>query len=141
KHKDLFSPIIIMMLVVGDESGNLIDAFENASRYYAMHHTFQKSIRSAMAMPLLTFVFFMSISGFIFVFIIPRFADMFCSLHHELPSLTVYMIGVSEFIRSWAMLGLCVVVSIMIMVVHYYCKTVGRLWKDKVMMKMPFLGT
>jgi type IV pilus assembly protein PilC len=91
-------------------------------------------------MPLLTLLFFLGISSFIFVFIIPRFADMFSSLQQELPALTRSMINVSNFIRSASMIYVLVCVGIIFFVIQYYSKSAGKQLWDKVQVKIPFFG-
>jgi type IV pilus assembly protein PilC len=140
KHNKLCDPIVIVMLTAGYESGNIINAMENVSLYFYKQHAFKKSIRAALAMPLLTLLFFLGISFFIFVFIIPRFADMFKSLQQELPSLTCYMIQLSDFMCSFSMIyvvgGLC----ILLFTAYYYCRNKGKKRWDVVVDKMPFIS-
>ena len=140
KHDKLCDPIVMVMLSAGHESGNVISAVENVALYFHKQHTFNKSIRSALAMPFLTLLFFIGISFFIFVFIIPRFADMFSSLQQELPPLTRSMIKLSDFIRSFSMVYVVSGLSITFFAVHYYCKNAGKKMLDIVIARMPFIG-
>lgn len=141
-HKQplLSDPIVMIMLTAGHESGNLINAIENVALYFHKQHSFNKSIRSALAMPLLTLLFFIGISSFIFVVIIPRFADMFYSFDQELPALTRFMITASEFVRSSSMLYVLGFLGILVFLIYYYCTTVGKQRWNSIVMKMPFIG-
>jgi type II secretory pathway component PulF len=85
-------------------------------------------------------LFFIGISCFIFIFIIPRFAEMFQSLHQELPILTRSMISMSTFVRSKEMVWLTVFFVMAIFIVRYYCLTVGKKVWHKFIMQMPFVG-
>ena len=140
KHNKLCDPIVMVMLSAGHESGNVISAVENVALYFYKQHAFNKSVRSALAMPFLTLLFFIGISFFIFVFIIPRFADMFSSLQQELPPLTRSMITLSDFIRSFSMVYVVSGLAITFCVVHYYCKNMGKKMLDTVVARMPFIG-
>jgi type IV pilus assembly protein PilC len=140
KQPLLSDPIVMIMLTAGHESGNLINAIENVALYFHKQYAFNKSIRSALAMPFLTLLFFIGISGFIFVFIIPRFADMFNSVHQDLPALTQYMINVSDFIRGSSMIFVLGFVAAGIVAAYYYCTTVGKQWWDRLLMRFPFIG-
>ena len=140
KQPLLSDPIVMIMLTAGHESGNLINAIENVALYFHKQYAFNKSIRSALAMPFLTLLFFIGISGFIFVFIIPRFADMFNSVHQDLPALTQYMINVSDFIRGSSMIFVLGFVAAGIVAAYYYCTTVGKQRWDRLLMRFPFIG-
>ena len=140
KNNRLCDAITNVMLVAGDESGNLINAMENVALYFHKQHIFSKNIRSALAMPFLTLLFFMGITAFIFVFIIPRFIDMFHSFHQDLPLLTRYMINISEFICSSSMLYVIIGFAFVVAGISYYCKTSGKKKWDRFVLKIPFLG-
>ena len=141
KHKNSVDPIVKIMLVAGHDSGRLIHASENASSYYKTHHFFTKNIRSVLAMPLLTLLFFIGISSFIFIFIIPRFAQMFSSLDHTLPVITQYMICISDFIRSWSMVILVGIVAVIVACLWHYFRHDGKKVGSILLMNMPFVGT
>jgi len=141
KCDKLCNQIVTVMLIAGDESGNLINAMENVALYFHKQHVFNKNIRAVLAMPLLTLLFFVGITCFIFVFIIPRFIDMFNSLQQELPPLTRFMIEVSEFIRSPSMIYLLGCSAIVIFIVYRYCATRNKKIWNNIIIKMPFLGS
>jgi len=142
KHSELCDPIIVIMLAAGHESGNLITAMENVALYFHNQYIFNKNLRTALAMPLLTLLFFVGISGFIFVCIIPRFADMLSSLQQELPALTRSMISISEFISSYAMIYLIAIMAITIFCAYRYVITAqGKKRWGSMLNHIPFLGT
>lgn len=140
KQQALSDPIVAIMLTAGQESGNFVNALENVALYFHKQHAFNKSVRAALAMPFLTLLFFIGISCFIFILIIPRFAEMFQSLQQELPSLTRNMIAVSDFMRSSSMVWVVSLLIIVIVGAHYYCSTVGKKTWSRVMMGIPFVG-
>ncbi|HSC25166.1 MAG TPA: type II secretion system F family protein [Candidatus Babeliales bacterium] len=141
KHPYLCDRIVMAMLIAGNESGNLIGAMENVALYYHKQYAFSKSIRSVLAMPLLTLLFFIGISLFIFIFIIPRFVDMFSSLNQELPALTRTMISMSEYIRSVSMVYTIGIVTILLGAIHYYFTKLNRKKWDAITIKIPFIGS
>jgi type IV pilus assembly protein PilC len=141
KQPLLSDPIVMIMLTAGHESGNLINAIENVALYFQKQHQFNKNIRSALAMPFLTLLFFIGISWFIFVFIIPRFADMFASVHQDLPALTQYMINMSDFMRGGSMFFVLIFFTVSIVALYYYCTTVGKQLWNNILMHLPFIGS
>lgn len=141
KHRTFFDPIVMVMLIAGYESGNVMSAMENVAIYFHQQHAFNKSIRAALAMPLLTLLFFIGITIFIFVCIIPRFAEMFSSLQQELPPLTHSMIHISQFMCSSSMIYLLGVVGITFFTVYYYFSHAGKAIWNRLLIQIPFIGT
>ncbi len=140
KHHIVADPIVTVMLTAGNESGNIIHAVENVAIYFHKQHVFNKNIRAALAMPFLTLLFFIGISCFIFICIIPRFADMFSSLQQELPALTRTMIEVSNFIRSSAMVYLVIFLAIVAFCLYRYCISIGKQRWDSFVDHVPCIG-
>ncbi len=140
KYSSFFDSIVMVMLTAGYESGDVVSAMENVALYFHKQHAFKKSIRAALAMPLLTLLFFVGITCFIFIFIIPRFADMFSSLQQELPPLTAGMLAVSEFVCSFSMVYLLGGLGIAVLVMYYYFSHTGKKVWDNLIIRMPFIG-
>jgi len=141
KHQALCDPIVVIMLAAGHESGNIIHAIENVAHYFHKQYIFNKNLRAALAMPFLTLLFFIGISFFIFVFIIPRFADMFSSLQQELPALTRFMLSVSVFMSSYLMLYLAIffIITIIFMQRYFLTKQGRRKW-NSIINNIPFVS-
>jgi type IV pilus assembly protein PilC len=141
KHEVLRDPIVAVMLAAGHESGNIINASESVALYFHKQYIFNKNLRSALAMPFLTLLFFIGISFFIFVFIIPRFAQMFDSFGQELPTLTRYMIAISDFIGSSAMVYAVVIIAMAVFCIYRYCATAqGKKIRKAFIDNIPFIG-
>ena len=140
KYSSFFDPIVMVMLTAGYESGDVMSAMENVALYFYKQHAFKKNIRAVLAMPLLTLLFFIGITCFIFIFIIPRFADMFNSLQQELPPLTSFMIRMSAFMSSSSMLYVLGVLGVIFYVVYYYFTHTGKKVWDRLIIQMPFIG-
>jgi type IV pilus assembly protein PilC len=140
RHKKIAHPMISCMLTAGNEAGDVSKAFEHCAAYCTKQATFEKNVRAAVAMPSLTFLFFIGVSAFIFTMIIPRFADMFGSLQQELPLLTRRMIAISDFMRSSTMLLMIAVVTVVFFVLRYYSTRGAKKWYDATLLSVPFVG-
>lgn len=142
KHHVLSDSIVVVMLSAGHESGNIINAIDNVALYFYKQYTFNKNLRAALAMPFLTLLFFVVISFFIFIFIIPRFADMFSSLQKELPPLTRYMISMSECMSSYVMVYFFLSVIVAAFCIRrYFMSAQGRKKWNVIINSLPFIGT
>ncbi len=137
----LCDTFVSTILIVGHESGFLAQAVDHVAAYYYTKNSWEKNVRAALAMPLLTLSFFMGISLFIFLFIMPRFADMFTSMNVELPLLTHYMMKISCFMSSASILYVVLLMIVGFMLIcHVMKQSKKQLWY-RIIMKVPFIGT
>ena len=137
KYTSLCNPITLALLRAGEDSGSNIDAFERISQYYSAQHDFKKKICAVIAMPLLTLVFFITISLIIFVFIVPRFAELFSSLGHNLPWFTRLIVTMSEYIGSLSMVWLMSIASMIVIFLWWYAQH-RRLSIENVVIYIPY---
>jgi type IV pilus assembly protein PilC len=101
KYKKIFSPLFINMIKAGEIGGNMDETLERlADHFEKQHHTKQK-ITSALAYPLT--VGFIAILAVIFLLVkvVPTFVAMFEDFGGELPAITRFVLGASEWMQSF----------------------------------------
>ena len=140
-HKKIFNRLMVSIVVVGESTGKLEDAFLQLATYFEQEHETRKRIKAAMRYP--TFVIIaLAIAMFILnIFVIPTFAEMFAKFNAELPLMTRILIGTSNFfVTYWHVLLLCILGTFI--GVRGYLKTpVGRLKWDRIKLKIPIVGS
>ena len=57
KHRHIFNPLMIEMVRIGYETGNLVASLHRLVSYLETMQEFRKKIRMALTMPLITFLF------------------------------------------------------------------------------------
>lgn len=137
KQSFLNDPIVSIMLKAGCESDNIIPAIDAVTLYFYKLHSFKKNIRSILMMPLLTFFFFIGITLFIFIVIIPRFADIFQSLQCELPLLTQYIFYLSQFMSGFSLVYCLITIAFFSYIVYRIVPKKGWLF---LLLRLPFIG-
>lgn len=134
-----FTPIMITMIQVGQESGSLVLALEYLGEYLEMQQTVNQQLRRAALMPMLTLVFFCFIVLALFLIVVPRFEQIFTSMNKELPRITQIMIDISQFIASTGFLFAVVGVLIIgICLFNYFRSMAGRKNLDRAIMHIPY---
>ena len=98
----VFDPITLSLLAVG-QAGALAPALQAIAHRLQMKHDFVKKVRAALLMPLVTSIFFMLCSAFLFVFVVPSFEHLFATAKH-IPFLTRALFALSAWLRSSACL-------------------------------------
>ncbi len=142
KHPQLFNSLMIQMVYVGQESGTLAASLGLLSDYVHVHQEFQRQLRSAALMPLITLGFFVVIALVIFMVVIPRFAALFASVNHELPYLTKLLIAFSGFMASANVLYVGIVLLAFGAGLTWYSRTArGRRRIDACYVRIPYVHT
>lgn len=124
----------------GEESGDLIKAFERMSVYYDRMTKTRAKATSAMIYP--AFVLFVAaiVIVIIMTYAVPTFASTFKSLDMELPLMTKIVIGVSDFFSNYIWLMVLVIAGIILGVKLYARTANGRIKVDKFKLALPLLG-
>lgn len=139
-HKKIFNRLMVSIVVVGESTGKLEDAFLQLATYFEQEHETRKRIKAAMRYP--TFVVIaLAIAMFILnIFVIPTFAEMFAKFNAELPLMTRILIGTSNFFVTYWHVLLLSILGVFIGVRSYLKTPVGRLKWDRVKLKIPIVG-
>ena len=93
-------PFYMQSIKVSESSGILDKVLMELSRFLKEQDRIKKQISSAMAYPL--FIFFVSIGavGFMMGVVVPKITAVFESMNQELPPITQFVIGMSDFVAN-----------------------------------------
>jgi general secretion pathway protein F len=140
KYPDTFSSIFISMVQAGETSGTLELVLERLADITEKQEALKNRIRSAMAYPA-----FMSIIGvlvlfFLLAYIVPGITSIFEDMNQVLPTMTIMLINIHHFLKSYWWLFLIIAGSL------FFCtkaigKTAnGRYFLDKTRLLIPVAG-
>ena len=109
QHK-AFNPLLISLVEAGEEGGMLARALEEAAVLLERQEALRSKIRSAMFYPAFVMTFAVLILVFFFMFLVPKFKEVFATLSIELPTITVVMFGMGDwFAEYWYVIALIVI--------------------------------
>jgi type IV pilus assembly protein PilC len=92
-----FDTLSIVLVQVGEHSGNLGSACHMMNVYNNERELFVKKIKEALVGPVITLLFFLLTLLFLFFFIVPYFASLLQISGKAIPPLTAILIQVSQF--------------------------------------------
>lgn len=141
RFPNIFSPLFIELIELGEESGHLDESFMHVGNYLSLEFETRKRFKAAIRYPMIVVVTILLAIVVVNIFVIPNFAKLYSSFHTELPLPTVMMINFSNFLRdSWYfLLGGVVLLGFFI---RNYLKTVsGRFFWDRYQLRLPIIGT
>ena len=135
-----FSHLYVSMVSAGEVSGQMDVILERLADYQEASDHLTREIKSAMTYPVISMVLVLGITSFLMLGVVPTFRGIFESLDAELPAITQFVLGLSDFMRrQWMTIfgGL----GAMIFAVSVFKKTPrGRLVFDHLFLKLPVFG-
>jgi len=140
RHPKIFPKIYVNMIKAGEASGQLDTVLNRLAEYQESTAALKSEIKSAMTYPIVSLVMVLGITGFLLVFIIPKFEDMFKSMNVQLPAMTKVLIATSLFLKNNLILWVMALIVAGVLL-RFYIKTArGCRQKDWLILKMPIFG-
>jgi len=140
KNVNIFPPIIISLVKIGEETGRLDKTLEEASKHLYRVEEIISQTKRAMMYPV--FVIF-SISGaFLFwlIYVLPKILGVFKQMQIKLPLPTIILMKVVETFQQYWLLFLLIpfIATIFLIILYKNSKTQATI--EKALLKLPFIG-
>jgi type IV pilus assembly protein PilC len=142
KHPHVFSRLYINMIKAAEIGGILDIILDRLSGFLEKEMEIKGKIKSAMMYPTIVLVFAVFIVIALFLFVLPRFKDIFSSMDVQMPMCTQMLFNISDWLGphyGWVfllVLGIGSTVAFKI-----YNKTEkGRYQVDKLKLRVPIFG-
>ncbi len=140
QHPKIFNQLFVSVVHVGENTGQLDASFAQLSNYLEREQATRKQIKAATRYPM--FVIFALVAAVIIlnIFVIPVFAGMFSKFGADLPGMTLFLLGMSDFfINRWYVL--VIGIGVLIFITKQYKDTQkGRIKWDYFKIKAPIIG-
>lgn len=140
KHPKVFEPLTLNMIAAGEASGTIDDSLDRLAVHYEKSYATRQKVVSAMVYPVVVLVLAFGVVIFLLTSIVPMFVEMFESLDAELPAITLFVLGASEFMQKYwyILVGLVFLVVIGIYVMNRTKE--GKYMIDSFLLRMPLIG-
>jgi len=142
QYPKIFAPITVGLIQAGEAGGILDQVLDRIATLMEEQAKIRGQIIGALIYPILVLVLAISVSLGLLIFIVPRFKDMFDNMGAELPALTSFMLGLSNFVTSFGFaVGAPLATFVGIYLFRgYYATKEGRLLIDRSIFKVPLFG-
>ncbi|MGU5762247.1 MSHA fimbrial biogenesis protein MshG [Aeromonas hydrophila] len=140
-HPKVFSSLFVAIIHVGENTGQLEEAFLQLANYFELELETRKRIKTAMRYPSFVLIAIGIAMVILNIMVIPVFAGMFAKFGVELPLATRILLATSHFFVHywWVMLG---VLLAMVFGWRRWVSTVkGKLTWHRWQLKLPIVGT
>jgi len=140
-HPRIFTSLFVSIVHVGENTGQLDNAFHKLATYFEREQETRKRIKAAMRYP--TFVLSAITVAIVIlnIFVIPTFAGMFSKLGADLPWATKALIASSNFFMNYWPHMLVVGIGLFFGFRYYVRTPAGKLAWDKRKLKIPIVGS
>lgn len=141
EQSDVFDEITLNLIEAGEESGNLETILERLATELEESKNLGDKLRSAMIYPIIILVIIIAVMVLMMLVLVPSMAEIYGDFGAQLPLVTRILMSMSDFFLKfwWAIL---VVIAVVVIGVKYYLDTKkGKRNFDKLVLKIPAIGT
>ncbi|MCX7625745.1 MAG: type II secretion system F family protein [Candidatus Sumerlaeaceae bacterium] len=140
RHPRVFNQFFLSMVKAGEASGMLDAILDQVAIYMEKAASIRRKVKSATMYPAAVTVFAILIMTLIMWKVVPVFQEIFEGLGGDLPMLTKFVIGCSNFVRDRWYVVLAAVIGLGIVVVQWGKTKPGRYQIDSLKLKLPIFG-
>jgi len=137
----VFDNLTIAMVEAGEAGGVLDETLRRLALLLEQNSKLQNQVKGALGYPITVFVVAILVFLGMTIFLIPSFANTFRLLNAELPAFTLFMVALSDFLRSaGALLLVAALILAFVLLARFYKTPFGRRQIDRLMLKLPLFG-
>jgi type IV pilus assembly protein PilC len=101
RHKKVFDPLFVAMVRAGETGGVLDSALLRVADQLEKAEALRRQVKSAMTYPTVIITFAMAVVFALVTFLVPVFAGVFKEFGGELPLITRFTVGLSDFVKGY----------------------------------------
>ncbi len=141
KQNNVFPKLLINMVKTSEMTGDLAGTLDEMADYYTEIEKSRKQMISAMTYPAVILVLAIAAIVFVIVTVVPQFIDMFKSNNATLPSITLFIINMSNFLtHKWYVIAIILLVTLIVYRTLFNNVKGFRKVMQTIFMKLPVIG-
>ena len=140
KHPLVFSTLYVNMVRAAEVGGILDQILDRLATFLEKDLEVRQKVKSAMMYPVMVLIFSFLVLVAIFMFVLPKFKEIFDQMNVEMPATTQFLFAASDFLVSywWALAGM--LIGGLIALRRYVRTPKGRYQYDYLKLKVPLIG-
>jgi type IV pilus assembly protein PilC len=140
RHPKVFNRLYVCMVDAGEKGGLLAEILSRLATYLENTARLRKKVKSAMMYPTVVTIIAIGITIFLMVKVVPVFGDIFKGFGAKLPTPTMILIQVSEFLQRTILYLLPALAGAVYGVFAFVKTKRGRELWDRTRIKLPIFG-
>jgi type IV pilus assembly protein PilC len=137
RHPKVFSVLYVSMVRAGETGGFLDTTLIRVAEHLEAEDALRRQVKSAMVYPAVVLSFAMIVLLALVTFIVPVFAKVFTENGSELPGLTRFTLGVSDFVRHYPYVLVGIAVGSVVGFMKWKSSPSGRAAWDRMRLRTP----
>ncbi len=139
-YRNVFEDHWIELIGIGEVSGKMEDVLEDLNKQIADSRETRKKVKSAMMYPIVLIIVAVVVVSAMLSFVVPTFANMFKEMDAELPDITKFVMGASDFIMSYGIYIFGGVIALAVAFRQYMKTEAGRRRVGAIGLACPMVG-
>ena len=135
-----FPEIYRATVSAGEQSGHLDAVLERLADYTEGRQVLRQKIQHAMIYPIVLTVLALLIVSGMLVYVVPKVVGVFSNTGRELPGLTVFLIGLSTFLRNYGLVLLLAIIGAAFAARRALRQPGPRRWRDALLLRIPLVA-
>jgi type IV pilus assembly protein PilC len=141
KHPTHFDELFCNLVDAGEQSGSLETMLDRIASYKEKSESLKAKVRKAMTYPAAVIMVAIVVSGILLIKVVPQFEQVFAGFGAELPVFTQFVIAISEFVQTWWVTLIVLMVAAGAGLVAAYRRSKPlRDGVDRIVLKLPVMG-
>ncbi|MAG17635.1 MAG: pilus assembly protein PilC [Phycisphaerae bacterium] len=140
KHPKHFNPLYVNMVRASEMSGSFSQMLDRIAASLAHQIETRNMVIGAMIYPGVIATMAISVTIFLLVFVLPKFAMVFRGKEAALPWPTIFLMRLSAFMVDWWWAVSFALVGLVVAIVFFVKTEAGGTWFDKVKLKVPIFS-
>jgi type II secretory pathway component PulF len=140
KSPETFPRVYTAMVEAGEAGGFLDVVLAQIAEFQSRQKELKSKVLTAMVYPCILFCMATLIMGALLVFFVPMLQKVFTTLHGSLPLITQFVIGASNFMRSYGIFIIIGLVVIGVSLRTWFASEKGRRVWEGFILRVPVIG-
>lgn len=140
ENTKIFSQYEVSSLKIGEESGRIDFVLNDLTKFYGKKIKQKRQLTNAFTYPIIVMLTAIAAVYFMLNFMVPMFVDVFNRFHGNLPSLTTFIINLSQFLSKYILYFLLFIISVTTYLYLNRKEKWFRSYSSTILLKMPILG-
>lgn len=140
KFPRYFDSCTCQLIQVGEQTGTLTIMLSRIANHKEKMLSLKMKMIQSLFYPVITLIVAATITVIMLVFVVPRFADLFQTLHGTLPTLTVFIINLSHYARQIGWLIPPIIFSLILSLKWLSKSGYLKQTTDNFIFKIPIIG-
>lgn len=141
KHPKYFDSFYCNLVDAGEAGGVLESLLDKLAVYKEKTQAIKKKIKSALTYPIAVVAVAIILVIIMMMFVLPEFKKVYDGMGAEMPALTQFMMGISDFMVAWGWLVIIGIIAVVAGFIQWHKHSPSMQKRvDAMLLKMPIFG-